>query len=99
MKSHQLFICDMRLNVLMKTNFHISQCEDVGECHVFAVLCRDGASSCGSCRCTGTAGKAPGIDACVTQGQSPGVAPWCLIIPQCLSKAVPEVSESSESPS
>lgn len=44
MKSHQLFICDMRLNVLLNANFHIIQREDFGGCHVegqlFAVLCR-----------------------------------------------------------
>lgn len=34
MKSHQLFICDMNLSVLLKTNFHIIQCEDVGGCRV-----------------------------------------------------------------
>lgn len=34
MKSHQLFICEVRLNVLLKTNFHIIHCEDVGGCHV-----------------------------------------------------------------
>lgn len=34
-----------------------------------------------------------------TQGQSPGIAPWCPFIPQCLSKGVPECSEALESPS
>lgn len=34
MKSHQLFICNMRVNVPLKTKFLISQCEDVGGCPV-----------------------------------------------------------------
>lgn len=74
MKSHRLFICDMGLNVLLRRNFHIIQCEDVGGCHV------EGLAVC----CAAAAGKAPGTDAGATQGQSPGIAPWCPFIPQCL---------------
>lgn len=85
MKSHQLSICDMRLNVLLKkisASFSARMLEDaVWKGQVFAVLCRGGANSRGSCRCTGTAGKAPGSDACATQGQSPGIALWCPVIP------------------
>lgn len=34
MKSHQLFLCNMRLNVPLKANFPITQCEDAGGSHV-----------------------------------------------------------------
>lgn len=37
MKSLQLFICDMRLNVLLKTNFRIIQCKDFRGCHAVQV--------------------------------------------------------------
>lgn len=72
MKSHQLFICDMRLNVLLKTSFHILECEDFGGCHVegqlFAVQVQQE--------------KLPGTAACATQGQSPGTAPGRPTIPR-----------------